>query len=168
MTGPASLPERGPPPCVLPQDAVPSHAVRNRHRHRNRSRNGQRYDLADRKSQQPAPVYRYRNDYESNFPIAGTDWTLRAGHATDIALTFLNYDIPDLQGNGSGLAEASKAMSGYFASFARSAVATAAGQPDWPRYETGKRQVMLLNSQCRVVDDPDGEERRFWQSRGKG
>lgn len=123
--------------------------------------------LADRKSQQPAPVYRYRNDYESNFPIARTDWTLRAGHATDIALTFLNYDIPDLQGNGPGLAEASNAMSGYFASFARSAVPTAAGQPDWPRYETGKRQVMLLNSQCRVVDDPDGEQRRFWQSRGK-
>jgi para-nitrobenzyl esterase len=124
--------------------------------------------LADRKSQQPAPVYRYRNDYESNFPIPGTDWTLRAGHATDLALTFLNYDIPDLQGNGSGLAEASRAMSGYFASFARNAVPTAAGQPDWPRYETGKRPVMLLNSQCRIVDDPDGEERRFWQSRGKG
>ncbi|GAA0585498.1 carboxylesterase/lipase family protein [Rhizomicrobium electricum] len=123
--------------------------------------------VADRKSQQPAPVYRYRNDYESNHPIAGTDWTLRAGHATDIAITFYNYDIPDLQGNGPGLAEASKAMSGYFASFARSGVPSAAGQPAWPRYDTARRAVMLLNSQCRVADDPDGEERAFWQSSAK-
>ena len=122
--------------------------------------------VADRKSQQPAPVYRYRNDYESNHPISGTDWTLRAGHATDIATTFYNYDIPDLQGNGPGLAEASKAVSGYFASFARSAVPTATGQPSWPRYNTGTRPVMLLNSQCRVENDPDSEERKFWQSAG--
>jgi para-nitrobenzyl esterase len=120
--------------------------------------------VADRKSQQPAPVFRYRNDYESNHPIAGTDWTLRAGHATDIALTFYNYDIPDLQGNGPDLAEASKAMSGYFASFARSAVPKAEGQPAWPRYDTASRATMLLNSRCRVENDPDSEERKFWQS----
>jgi para-nitrobenzyl esterase len=122
--------------------------------------------VADRKSQQPAPVYRYRNDYESNTPIKGTDWTLRAGHATDIATTFYNYDMPDLQGNGPGLAEDSKAMSGYFASFARSGVPTAADQPAWPRYDTNTRPVMLLNSQCRVENDPDSDERKFWQSAG--
>jgi Carboxylesterase type B len=120
--------------------------------------------VADRKSQQPAPVYRYRNDHESNHPIAGTDWTLRAGHATDLALTFYNYDMPDLQGNGPGLDEASKAMSGYFASFARSGVPSAAGQPAWPRYDTATRATMLLNSRCRVENDPDSEERKFWQS----
>ena len=122
--------------------------------------------LADRKSQQPAPVYRYRNDYQSNHPIPGTDWTLRAGHATDISVVFLNYEMPDLQGNGPGLAEVSKAASSYFASFARSGVPMAAGQPAWPRYDTQKRAVMLLNSECRVVDDPDSEERQFWQSLG--
>jgi para-nitrobenzyl esterase len=120
--------------------------------------------VADRKSQQPAPVYRYRNDYQSNHQIPGTDWTLRAGHATDIATTFYNYDIPDLQGNGPGLAEASKAISGYFASFARNGVPTAAGQPAWPRYDTTRRPVMLLNAQCHVANDPGGEERQFWQS----
>jgi len=124
--------------------------------------------LADRKSAQPAPVYRYRYDYQSNVPIKGTDWTYRAGHASDISVAFLNYEILDLQGNGPGLAEASMAMSSYFTSFARNGIPSAKDQPQWPRYDTAKRAVMLLDSRCRVVDDPDGEERKFWQSFGRG
>ena len=124
--------------------------------------------LADVKSLQLAPVYRYRYDYESNTPIEGTDWTFRAGHASDISVAFYNYDLKDLQGQGPGLPEVSKAMSGYFTSFARSGVPSSADQPSWPRYDTVKRAVMLLNSQCRVVDDPDSEEREFWQSVGGG
>jgi len=124
--------------------------------------------LADRKSLQAAPVYRYRYDFQSNVPIKGTDWSLRACHASDISLVFYNYEYKDLEGDGPGLAEASKAMSGYFTSFARSGVPFAEGQPQWPRYDTAKRAVMLLDSRCRVVDDPDGEERKFWQSLGRG
>ena len=122
--------------------------------------------LADRKSQQAAPVYRYRYDFDSNVPIKGTDWTLRAGHACDISVTFENYEMPDLQGNGPGLPQVSAAMSSYFASFARSAIPTAPGQPAWPTYDTQARHVMLLNAQCKVADDPNGEERKFWQSLG--
>jgi para-nitrobenzyl esterase len=97
-------------------------------------------------------------------PIKGTDWTLRAGHATDISVFFYNYEMHDLQGNGSGLAAASKAMSSYFASFARSGVPTAEGQPAWPRYDTKTREVMLLDSTCRTVADPDGALRDLWES----
>lgn len=123
--------------------------------------------LADLKSAQPAPVYRYRYDYPSNVPIKGSDWTFRAGHASDISLVFYNSEFKDLQGDGPGLAEASKAMSSYFTSFARNAVPVAAGQPVWPRYDTTKRPVMLLNTQCSVANDPDSEERQFWQSLGR-
>jgi len=122
--------------------------------------------LADRKSRQPAPVYRYRYDFRSNVPIQGTDWTLRACHASDISLVFYNYEMTDLEGNGPGLRAASKAMSSYFASFARRGVPAAQGQPAWPRYETHTRAVMLLNSRCRVAMNPDGEARRFWRSLG--
>ncbi|HVS77112.1 MAG TPA: carboxylesterase family protein [Steroidobacteraceae bacterium] len=122
--------------------------------------------LADRKSRQPAPVYRYRDDFRSNVPITGTDWTLRACHASDIAIAFYNYEITDLQGRGPGLAAVSEAMSAYFASFARSGVPSARGQPAWPRYETATRAVMLLNSRCRVAPDPHREERRLWRSLG--
>jgi len=119
---------------------------------------------ADRKSKQPAPVYRYRNDFKSNLPIAGTDWKFGAGHASDISLVFLDYDMPDLEGNGLGLAEAAKAISSYFAAFARNGVPSAADQPAWPRYDTTTRSAMLLNTRCNVVNDPDGEERQFWQT----
>ena len=122
--------------------------------------------LADRKSLQPAPVFRYRDDYRSNVRIAGTDWTLRACHASDIAVVFDNYEIPDLQGDGPGLAAASRAMSSYFASFARSGVPAAQGQPAWPRYDIRRRAVMLLNSECRVADDPGSDERKLWASLG--
>jgi para-nitrobenzyl esterase len=120
---------------------------------------------ADRKSKQPAPVFRYRNDFQSNIPIAGTDWKFGAGHASDISLVFLDYDMPDLEGNGPGLADAAKAISSYFASFARNGVPSAADQPSWPRYDATTRPVMLLNAQCNVVNDPDGDERQFWQVR---
>ena len=121
---------------------------------------------ADRKSLQPAPVYRYRDDFRSNVPIAGTDWTLRACHASDIAIVFYNYEMTDLQGHGPGLPAASKAMSSYFASFARNGVPSAQDQPAWPRYDTNTRRVMLLNSRCSIAMKPDGRELRVWRSLG--
>jgi para-nitrobenzyl esterase len=118
---------------------------------------------ADRKSVQAAPVYQYRYDYESNFPIAGTTATLRAGHATEIASLFLNTDQPGLEGNGAGLAEASINMSAFWTSFARTGTPQAPGQPDWPRYTTADRPVMLINTACRVENDPEGAARKVWQ-----
>src|SRR5581483_6120839 len=120
--------------------------------------------LAEVKSAQPAPVYLYRYDYSSNAPIAGTDWTLRAGHATEIAMKFYNYDIPALEGNGPGVAEASKNMSSYWTSFARHGHPQAQGLPIWPRYELEHRPTMLINTQCQVVNDPDSPIRQLWES----
>ena len=120
--------------------------------------------LAERKSAQPAPVYLYRYDYSSNVPIKGTDWTLRAGHATEIAMKFCNYDIPALEGNGPGVAAASRNMSSYWTSFARHGHPEVQGLPAWPRYELEHRSTMLINSQCQVVNDPDSPIRQLWES----
>jgi para-nitrobenzyl esterase len=120
--------------------------------------------LAERKSAQPAPVYLYRYDYRSNVPIEGTDWTLRAGHATEIAMKFYNYDIPALEGNGPGVAEASKNMSSYWTSFAHTGHPSAAGQPAWPRYDLKRRPTMVIDTSCRVLDDPDPTIRELWAS----
>ena len=122
--------------------------------------------IADRKSAQPAAVYRYRCDYESNHPIAGTTTTLKAGHATEITLKLLAYDQPGLEGNGPTLASAAHNMSAYWAAFAHTGVPSAPGQPAWPRYDTKTRATMLIDAQCRVADDPDGSERAMWQSLG--
>ena len=120
--------------------------------------------LAERKAAQPAPVYLYRYDYPSNTPIAGTDWTLRAGHATEIAMKFYNYDIPALEGNGPGVAAASRNMSSLWTSFARHGRPGVAGIPAWPRYELKQRATMLINTRCRVVNDPDSPIRQLWAS----
>ncbi|MFT4075089.1 MAG: carboxylesterase family protein [Asticcacaulis sp.] len=118
---------------------------------------------ADRKSLQPAPVYRYHYDYESNFPIPGTAATLKAGHATEIASLFANTDQPGLEGNGPGLEEASTHMSAFWANFARTGKPSAPGQPDWPRYTTKDRPVMRISSICQVENDPEAAARRIWQ-----
>ena len=120
--------------------------------------------LAERKSAQPAPVYLYRYDFRSNVPIKGTDWTLRAGHATEIAMKFYNYDIPGLEGNAPGVAEASKNMSTLWTSFARNGHPGAPGLPTWPRYDLKRRATMIIDAKCRVADDPDRETRELWES----
>jgi para-nitrobenzyl esterase len=120
--------------------------------------------LAERKAAQPAPVYFYRYDYRSNTPIPGTDWTLRAGHATEIATKFYNYDIPSLQGNGPGVREVSRNMSTFWTSFARHGHPGAPGLPAWPRYELKHRSTMLIDVRCQVVDDPDRPIRELWES----
>ena len=120
--------------------------------------------MADRKSAQPAPVYRYRCDFESNHPIAGTTAILAAGHATEITLKLLNNDEPSLQGNGPTLAPAARNMSAYWAGFAHTGQPSAPGQPAWPRYDTTTRATMLINADCAVADDPDAAERQLWQS----
>jgi para-nitrobenzyl esterase len=120
--------------------------------------------LAERKAAQPAPVYLYRYDYRSNTPIANTDWSLRAGHATEIATKFYNYDIPALEGNGPGVAEASRNMSAYWTSFARNSAPESHGAPKWPRYDLKRRATMIVDVKCRVEDDPDKEIRQMWAS----
>lgn len=120
--------------------------------------------LAARKSAQPAPVFLYRYDYASNVPITGTDWTLRAGHATEIPMKFYNHDILALEGNGPGVAEAAKNMSSLWMSFARNGHPGVKGLPEWPRYDLKRRATMLINTECRVVDDPDRPIRELWES----
>jgi len=120
--------------------------------------------LAERKSAQPAPVYLYRYDYRSNVPIKGTDWTLRAGHATEIAMKFYNYDIPALEGNGPGVAEASRNMSSFWTSFAHTGTPSAAGQPAWPKYDLNHRATMSIDTRCQVLNDPDPSVRELWAS----
>ncbi len=120
--------------------------------------------MADRKAAQGAPVYRYRCDYESNVPIAGTTAILGAGHATEITLKLLSNDQPGLEGSSPTLAAAAHNMSACFAGFAHTGQPSAPGQPAWPRYDTANRATFLIDADCKVVNDPDSAERQLWQS----
>jgi para-nitrobenzyl esterase len=131
--------------------------------------------LAERKyAQGGAPVYMYMLMYQSNWVIPGTDHKLGSAHATDLLYTFDNI-YPDgqwppqgnatmyqMEGTGPGRFQVARYMSEMFATFAKTSRPGAKGAPAWPAYTTEARATMLIDAECKVVNDPFGEERRLW------
>lgn len=120
--------------------------------------------VASRKSLQPAPVWFYRWDYEANVRVKGSTAITGPGHASDIGPTFDNWDEPGLHGNGPGVQAASHNLSSIWTQFARTGVPACADGKTWPRYDTKTRPVLLVDTTCRVVDDPDGPARAVWEA----
>lgn len=127
--------------------------------------------IAERKAaEHAAPVFAYRFDYQLERVVPGTGYPLGAMHALDIAFKFDNVDgVPlrdahNFAGARPQRLEAARNMSGLWASFARDGVPLVSGQPEWPAYDSVRRATMLIDAQCRVVDDPDAAERRLWAS----
>ena len=115
---------------------------------------------AERKVRQHgAPVYMYRYDYESNYPIKGTDWTLRAGHATEIQSKFENPDIGGLMGTKPDRFQASRAFGEVWTSFARTGHPHAPDVHRWPPYDLTTRATMLVDVHSTLVNDPNRAER---------
>lgn len=117
--------------------------------------------------QHGAPVYMYRYDYESNYPIRGTDWTLRAGHATEIQSKFENPDLGGLMGSKPDRFQASKNFGQVWTSFARTGHPQAPGVHRWPAYDLQTRATMLVDVQCRLENDPNKAEREIMQEMAK-
>jgi para-nitrobenzyl esterase len=60
----------------------------------------------------------------------------------------------------------SRQISGAWAAFARSGNPNHAGLPEWPAYTLAERATMVFDlGKSRVVNDPDGEERRMLRDR---
>jgi para-nitrobenzyl esterase len=114
--------------------------------------------------QHGGPVYMYRYDYESNFPIKGTDWTLRAGHATEIQSKFENADLGGLMGTKPDRFQAARNFGAVWTSFARTGHPEAPGVPSWPAYDLTTRATMLVDLQCTLVNDPNRAEREIVQA----
>jgi para-nitrobenzyl esterase len=126
--------------------------------------------IAERKyAQQGAPVYSYMFVHESDYIIPGTTHKFGAGHATEIPYKFDNIELQAAADSGSFLGvnstsvAAAHNMSEMWATFARTGHPGAKGQPTWPAYDLKSRATMEIDAQCRVVDDPFGEERELWE-----
>ena len=52
------------------------------------------------------------------------------------------------------------AVQGYWTSFARTGVPAATGAPLWPRYDTKKRETMMIDRTLSVASDPMASERK--------
>jgi para-nitrobenzyl esterase len=134
--------------------------------------------IAERKfAQHGAPVYAYVFTYESQRIVPGTQHKVGAAHALEIAYKF------DLVGAGEKTAgdpqqtatrtmmdtgpesvKTAENMSQMWSTFARTGKPGAKGQPDWPAYDTTRHATMLINAECRVVDDPFALERSLWEN----
>jgi para-nitrobenzyl esterase len=112
-------------------------------------------------AQRAAPVFMYQLAYPDPTLVPGTDFPLGSPHASDIPLKFANTpaDRPPGQRATAGH------MSGLWAGFAHHSRPTAAGVPRWPAYTLRNRATMRIDADCRIVNDPDRDERLFWQTR---
>jgi len=115
--------------------------------------------IAERKARlRRAPVFMYRTDWCT--PVA--EGKLMAPHAIDIG--FVLDDTPytrSFDGGGRGAAQMTRSMSGAWLEFARHGNPNNGSLPRWPAYEPERRSTLLFDTPCRVVDDPDGADRRI-------
>jgi len=113
---------------------------------------------AERKAEQGgAPVYMYYFTWQSTV----REGKLRAYHCLDIPFAFDNVEVAaSMTGAGQDRYELAAKMSAAFASFARSGDPNTEGLPEWPAFDLQRRATMVMDNECRAVDDPNGEERQ--------
>jgi len=134
--------------------------------------------IAERKfAQHGAPVYSYIFTYESQRIVPGTQHKVGAAHALEIAYKFDLIEPTDkpltgdpaqtatrtMMDTGRASEKTAENMSQIWSTFARTGKPGAKGQPDWPAYDTTRRATMMINAECKVVDDPFRLEREFWE-----
>jgi para-nitrobenzyl esterase len=104
-----------------------------------------------------APVYMYFFNWRS--PVR--DGKLKAFHTVEIPFVFDNVELtPSMVGTGPELQPMADKISGAWVAFARTGKPNHKGIPNWPAFNTSERATMILNTECKVVNDPYGEERR--------
>jgi para-nitrobenzyl esterase len=108
-----------------------------------------------------APVWLYRFTWET--PVFGG--ILRSTHALEIPFVFDTLEQPGADrftGDGPERAAIAHTMHRAWIAFARS------GDPGWERYEAPRRATMRFDRDTKVLEDPDGELRRAWDSESEG
>ncbi len=112
---------------------------------------------AELKSAQPAPVYMYYFTWRS--PVH--DGKLKAFHTLDIPFATANVDNgQSMTGTGQDRYALEDKMSAAWTTFARTGNPNHKGLPNWPKFNTTQRATMILGNECKVVNDPNGAERK--------
>ena len=117
---------------------------------------------AERKAQQGrAPVYHYYFTWRS--PVR--EGKLRSFHTVEIPFVFDNVDAAkSMTGSGADRYVLAARMAGAWAAFARSGNPNVKGLPTWTAFDTQQRATMIFNDECKLVNDPHGEEQRLLKS----
>ena len=102
-------------------------------------------------------VYMYYFAWDT--PVTYAGHRFKAFHGAELPLTMRNVLYPESD-------PLSRQISGAWAAFARSGNPNHAGLPEWPAYTLAERATMVFDlGKSRVVNDPDGEERRMLRDR---
>ncbi|MAY78854.1 carboxylesterase/lipase family protein [Citromicrobium sp. WPS32] len=117
------------------------------------------YLLADQQAKTAsAPVYVYRLTWET--PIGGG--MLRTPHTLDIPLMFDNaVESAALVGAGEDAQIMAEMMSDAWIAFAKTGTPSSELLPEWKAYTPKTRNVMELNVEPRLVDDPEKDIREL-------
>jgi para-nitrobenzyl esterase len=103
-----------------------------------------------------APVYKYYFQWYS--PVR--EGKLRSYHTLDIPFVFENVDIAQsMVGSGPERYALADKMSAAYAAFARTGNPNHKGLPKWQPFDANQRATMILNNECKAVNDPYREER---------
>ena len=112
---------------------------------------------AELKSAQKAPVYMYYFTWRS--PVR--DGKLKAFHTLEIPFVTENVDnATSMTGMSPDRYALSDKMSAAWAAFARTGNPGHKGLPTWPKFNPAERATMIFNNECKLVNDPNGEERK--------
>jgi para-nitrobenzyl esterase len=117
---------------------------------------------AERKAAQgAAAVFHYYFTWRS--PVR--EGKLRSFHTLEIPFVFDNVDAATaMTGTGADRHALATRMSSAWAAFARSGNPDGKEIPAWRPFDTHQRATMVFNDDCRVVNDPHGEEQRLLHS----
>jgi para-nitrobenzyl esterase len=112
-----------------------------------------------RAKQGKAPVYMYSFEWET--PVQGG--RLKAPHALDVPFTFDTIDLTNATDRSAAAHSLATTMSGTWAAFAHSGLPGHNSIPTWPAYNLTARPTLVLDTECRIENDPRGETRELWQ-----
>jgi para-nitrobenzyl esterase len=117
---------------------------------------------AERKAAQGrGAVYQYYFTWRS--PVR--DGKLRSFHTLEIPFVFDNVDAAkSMTGSGENRYALAAKMSAAWVAFARTGNPNTKELPAWPAFDNRKRATMVFNDECRVVNDPHGDEQRLLRS----
>ena len=86
----------------------------------------------------------------------------KAHHAMDLPFVFDNTDVADTTTGAPGARELAARISDTWIAFARNGSPNNPAIPAWPAYTNADRATMVLDTDCRVVADPDRDARLLW------
>jgi para-nitrobenzyl esterase len=116
---------------------------------------------AERKAaEQKAPVYMYYFTWHS--PVRSGK--LGAFHTIEIPFVFGNLELATpMTGAGLDRYALSERISGAWAAFARTGNPNHEGLANWPAFNLLERATMVFDNECKIVKDPNRDERKLLQ-----